>query len=753
MSERRWLPPTIAPTSESKQDPKSGSDGVGAVLEAAPTQAEEAAVPAPFAPTEAALQPVPVPARPITTIAEAQPILPDRGRGAGPNRPAWLVSDTIPPTAQLDAHLALALSAAPTSDTILPGALPDALQQAVADAAAEEASSWDPLAGPTLNQRTWEAPGSARTAQTPALAAQAERAGAVAAEDDPAEPAVVAPTAVSSQVTKAAPVSAEEAMPWDIDAGVVAPAEPAASVQVGVGSASAAAAEVGQATATAAPTSTDTRPTAAASPVKVASWAHVAIGVAVLALSAAVASFVLRPGATLGAASVEWLTAAGKDLPAAQLGAGPALWRWLAQRTGMAPLALLTAGQTFVAALTLACSAALALRLAGWLAAAATAVVLVLWPLGQSAVFAVDPGSWLALSAVGSALAALWWVDRPLLAILTATTAWTLGISAHPIGWLAVPLFALSAAVLPAQVAPDLVPGMSERPDIPARPVLLPWLAALCLTFGLLSWGLGTGGISTAAKAAFAVLRAPAAEPQIGWLASLPVLGPLTLVLAQLPVALILLVVPVVRLSLGSGRSLPGAAPAGIVAAWLGCAIFADLPIPGPALSPLTPLVPLIAALAAAAATVWLRAAWANGGMRGGLRVTALAGAALASLYLEWQLQVRDGRALLGHLPGVLHTPESVLPAQVTAADRALLTSYPMPAGILPSYRGGGPLMDAVKWHVPALAKVGYGAPFTGSAVLLPEPPHHPVDRAFARIGERLACSTTGRTCLYRLRD
>jgi len=738
----------MAPTSEPKPDPKSSLDPAkeGAEAEA---QAAQESIPSPFAPTEAGLQPVPVPARPITTIAEAQPLLPDRGRGAGLNRPAWLVSDTIPPSAQLDAHLALALSAAPTSDTILPGALPESLQQAVAEAAAEETSNWDPLAGPTLNQRTWEAPGSARTSQTPAIAADAEGAGASAEQDDAAAPAVVAPTAVSSQVTKVEPVSAEEAMPWDIDAGVVAPAEPAASAQVGVGTAPEVAAEVDR--------STRDRATVPASavevPTKVAPWAHVAIGVAVLALSAAVASFVLRPGATLGAASLEWLTAAGKDLPAAQLGPGPALWRWLAQRTGLAPLALLTAGQTAVAALTLACSAALALRLAGWLAAGATAVLLVLWPLGQGAVFAVDPGSWLALSAVGSALAALWWVDRPLLAILTATTAWTLGISAHPIGWLAVPLFALSAAVLPAQVAPELVPGMSERPDIPARPVLLPWLAALCLTFGLLGWGLGSGGISTAAKAAFAVLRAPAAEPQIGWLASLPVVGPLTLLLAQLPVALVLLVVPVVRLSLGSGRSLPGAAPAGILAAWLGCAIFADLPIPGPALSPLTPLVPLIAALAAAAATVWLRAAWANGGVRGGLRVAALAGAALASLYLEWQLQVRDGRALLGHLPGVLHTPESVLPAQLTAADRALLTSYPMPAGILPSYRGGGALMDAVKWHLPALTKVGYGAPFTGNAVLLPEPPHHPVDRAFARIGERLACSTTGRTCLYRLRD
>lgn len=748
MSNRRWLPPTIAATADPKplQPPGERSpSGEAPTADSAPIEPASAGDPADppgvTAATEVDLRPVSASGRPITTIAAAEPVVADRGRGAGPTRPAWLVSDTLQPSDQLDAQLALALSAAPTGNTILPGALPEALQQAVADASAEAESSWDPMAGPTLNQRTWEAPGSASTAPTAAAAATdgKDDEDAELPEDAP----ILAPTAVSSQVTKAAPVSAEEAMPWDVDAGVVAPAEAPATAPVGVQTE---AAPVQPAT-TARP-APQSQPGAAASP-----WAGLAQGIAVLALAAAVASFVLRPGPTVGAAAADWLAGLGKDLPAAQLGAGPALWRWLSQRTGLGPMALLTAGQTAIATLTLACSAALALRLAGWLAAGATTLLLVLWPLGQGAVFAVDPGAWLAFSAVGSALAALWWVDRPLLAVLLATASWTLGISAHPIGWLAVPLFVLSAAVLPAQVAPELIPGMSERPDIPARPVLLPWLAALCLTFGLLRWGLGPSGISEAAKAAFTTLRAPAVAPQIGWLASLPVLGPLAFMLAQLPVAIVLLVVPVLRLALGSGRSLPGAAPAGIVAAWLGCAVFADLPVPGPALSPLTPIVPLLAAVAAAAATVWLRAAWANGGVRGAARLAVLAGAALASVYLEWQLQVLDGRALLGHLPGVLHMPESVLPAQVTAADRALLSSHPMPAGVLPSYRGGGPLMDSIKWHIPALENVGYGAPFTGKAVLLPEPPHHPVDRAFARVGERLACSTTGRTCLYRLRD
>lgn len=668
------------------------------------------------------------------------------------NRPSWLVSDTMPPSTELEASLILALSGSPTRETMLPGSLPpELLRQALGDTIPppSEPETWDPLASPTLEQRTWRAPGPTGGAFITGIAEQEDVQGL-------AEP-IRAPTAISSsfaaapvQPTAPQPVAAEApaaaqpaavAMPWDVDAGLApTPAEVAAASK----------AEPVPAIET--PVVAQPAPRPEAAPVSNATKAALlAQAVATLAVCAAVSVFFLRPGPTVAAGAAEWLDAIGTD--AAPSGPGSQFWRWLATKTGRDTVALMGAVQTVLGTLSLSLAAELARRLAGWPAAIAAVALLALWPAGQAAVFAVGPESWLALSALGSAVAALWWTDRPVAAVAVATLAWTLGLAAHPIGWLAVPLFVVSTALLPAQEAPELLPGVAERPDVPTRAVVLPWLAAICLTLGLLSLLTGPDGFKLAGKAAWAVLRAPAPEPELGWLAEKPVIGPVVVLLGQLPFVLVVLAFPVFRLAVTGGRAFPGAALGGVVAAWLAALIALDLPLPGSGLSGLLPIVPLFAVAAASAAYLWVKLAYGMGGIKGITKVVLLTSAALGCLVLDLQLEARDARTLLGHIPGVLRAAEPVQPARLTPSDRALLAKFPQPAAILPASRGGGRLAEALKRHVPALQGVGYGAPFAGDLVLLPEPPHHPVDQHFARVGERLGCSSDLRTCLYQLRQ
>jgi len=751
MSEKKpWLPPAMRPTA-----------GQDAGLQQGASPQEELATADTI--SDGSLQPVAAPDRKVAASSQADrspeadrsPLRADTTptpvvTAGKTTRPSWLVSDTMPPSTELEASLLIALSGAPTRETMLPGSLPpELLRQALGDTIPppSEPETWDPLASPTLEQRTWRPPGPTGGAFITGIAEQED-------VQDFVEP-IRAPTAISSSFT-AAPVEAAaaepaaeqasapldsgaEAMPWDMDAGLApTPAQAAAASK-------AEPEPVVEVVAQPVP-----RPVAP--PMAVASNATlVAQAVATLAVCAAVSVFFLRPGPTVAAGAADWLEAIGTD--AAPAGLGSQFWRWLATKSGRDVVSLLTATQTVLGTLSLSLAAGLARRLAGWPAAVAAVALLSLWPAGQAAVFAVGPESWLALSALGSAVAALWWTDRPVAAVAVATLAWTLGIAAHPIGWLAVPLFVVSTALLPAQEAPELLPGVAERPDVPTRAVLLPWLAAILLAFGLLSLLAGPDGVKEAGKAAWAALRAPAAEPELGWLAEKPVIGPVVVLLGQLPLVLVVLAFPVFRLAMTQGRAFPGAALGGVVAAWLGALIALDLPLPGSGLSGLLPIVPLFAVAAAAAAYLWVKLAFGRGGFQGTVRAVTLAAAGLACLSLDLQLEARDARSLLGHIPGVLRAAEPVQPARLTPADQALLAKFPQPAAILPASRGGGRLAEALKRHLPALQGVGYGAPFAGNLVLLPEPPHHPVDQHFARVGERLGCSADLRTCLYQLRQ
>ncbi|MBM4342061.1 MAG: hypothetical protein FJ100_01595 [Deltaproteobacteria bacterium] len=475
---------------------------------------------------------------------------------------------------------------------------------------------------------------------------------------------------------------------------------------------------------------------------------------AAISLGAALGCFVavaalLRSGAAVSASAAGWLDAL-RD-PAAEAAPLPWLVAKFVQRlpaqVRAEPQWAVQWVQIAVGGLGLFGVFALARATAGlWTAVASVAVVLG-WPDARAALCTASAESVVAVAAVWLAWGALHLPAMPVRGGVVLGVSAAAGLLATPLGLLLVPLWLVGALVLPTATAPDSLAHESGRPDLPAGSRWLAWTGAALLAAGCLAVALHGQPAKAWGAGQLAQLREPTDALALGWAVQIPVLGTLTALCCQVPVVALLLGGHAVRRGLGHESAVALAAPVGVFLALLAALATAGLPLVGDH-DPVRMVAPLFAVLAGIG--LGRRALALHDERRWGALLMWLA-AWTGCLAVEATLLDTDRRNVLGHLPGLLTETDTLRPAELRPADLALLQHFDRHTAVLPARPGGARLATAVAAAVPGVKVPGFCAPHRAQLALLPEPPRHLVDRAFADHGQKVACTADLKVCMHRL--
>jgi hypothetical protein len=466
--------------------------------------------------------------------------------------------------------------------------------------------------------------------------------------------------------------------------------------------------------------------------------------------AAALSALLLLPGLPLSATSAPWLDALAKSGTPLDDGlAGVALRRAVA-RWHVQSGALVDGIQAGLGALVLLSVFSLATRARGGIGGLVAVGLVVAWPAARDAltVFGAEPV--LALATLLVAVGAGWLSSRPRLGAATASAGLFGLLALHPFGAVVALGLAVGLAIWPGPATATDQPGLPDEVGIETRPIWLAWGAAVLLAAAGLVLALGTGNLKPWFTATVAVLREPGPGVNAGGMASWPLLGPWVALAGQVPFVVLVAALPAAKAAL-TDRARPESAVAGATLVWLLLLAPAGLPVPG-GLDALAVLAPLISVLAACGLFDVTVVALAPGGKRDQVAAVVLVAASVAALGADLWLGRDDRRTLLGRIPGWLDYTEALRPATLRPDEVTLLYHYPPPTALHPSHPGGPQLGRALKAVHPRLQDRTFGMPYDADLVLLPARPVHPVDRAFERAGERVACSASGRSCLTRIR-
>lgn len=473
----------------------------------------------------------------------------------------------------------------------------------------------------------------------------------------------------------------------------------------------------------------------------------IGVSLMVAAVCLATAALLLRAGPAVSATAAGWLQGMEHTGTVLDDGLGAIALRRIAHLGSLGAGTAVRLLQLLVAASLLGGVVRAAWRLRGpWTAALAFAMVLA-WPASRQALQTLSVEGVLAACSVWLAGAWLSAAETPLRSALLGALSLAILVLVHPVGLAAAPCLALALLLAPG---PAPSPHGNPPPLLAVRPLWLPWVLCVAGTLALLGAGLPSGSIKTIWMHAIGLLRAPVSGLRIGLFASLPVLGPLVALGAQVPLPLLLL-------SLGPGlraaqqRHRSESLVALIAAAWLCVAASIGLPVPD-SLDLLVVLAPLLCVLAAS--TVWDlgQSALQAPGWSSRVSAVVLALALVAAWWADARLGRDDRRNGVGHIPGVLAFTSPLRPALLTPEDASLLAAHLEPTAILPGQTGGSRVADALKVFEPTLKTASYGPAYTAALILLPARRSSPVDEAFAQVGLRVACTASGDNCLYRLR-
>lgn len=471
---------------------------------------------------------------------------------------------------------------------------------------------------------------------------------------------------------------------------------------------------------------------------------------ATLAACAALAWFWCASGAPLAASAWHWFTALGAPSAEAR-GWSHLLVRGVAALPKAAqadPLWAVQGLQLGIAAACLYAAITLAHRILGLWAALPTALLLLAWPMARQAVEAVSAESLLTLASLLAAHASVGWNSRPRASALLLGVGTALAALAHPLGMLWAPALALATLVLPVAQDPSEVDSSQPRPDMPVGDRFLAWLAAMAVALGLLLLALRPGGLAPWGTSQFAALRHGGEPPDLGLLAALPMIGPVWVVVAQWPVAVVLLALATMARGVTGLRKTKLGGPAGVAAiGWIAISI-ARFP-QADHLDAALALAPMATVMAGVGAGRRLRdLAWL------GRRPAAAVWAAAAMVLLSgdlWVQQKHDRRSLAARAAGMPVHVDCTQAARLGPDDIALLQLYPEPTAVLPARAGGADLATSLRHLLPRFGGRSFGAAHSARVALLPEPPRSPIDRTLAEHGKKLACTQNGRRCAYRL--
>jgi hypothetical protein len=378
--------------------------------------------------------------------------------------------------------------------------------------------------------------------------------------------------------------------------------------------------------------------------------------------------------------------------------------------------------------------------------ALALPLLLVLLPSGRDALGTVGIETVLSLLTLALCIGICGMERFPrLAALLVGGCLYTTAI-AHPMGG-------------PALIALIIVAGMWPRPRGPrpatvtfaARPIWLPWLAAVSLCGALLLLSLPDDRIKALWDTTIELLRTTTAGPAAGGVGDWPLVGPLFVISLSLPLPVLLLAAVGAVRALKSEACQPAAVLAALLCAWLLTACVVGTPSAGP-LDLATVVAPLATILAGRELWSACQRLWPLGNA-GRAACVALLVASIATIVLEDLGNPRDdprnGAARIGQL---VKDHNADRPARIDAADIALLRAHPETTAILPSNRGGNALARR-------LAKLGivpgegtYVRPFAARLVLVHMPAKDPISHAWASLRAPVDCDAGNRSCLYRVK-
>lgn len=322
---------------------------------------------------------------------------------------------------------------------------------------------------------------------------------------------------------------------------------------------------------------------------------------------------------------------------------------------------------------------------------------------------------------------------------------WFATALAHPMGLAALPILLVVAGLFPRPNQPK--PATEAWA---ARPIWLPWTAAVVLCVALLVITLPDERIKTFWDETIRLLRSTAAAPATGPMGDVWLVGPVISTLLSLPMAAAALGVSGAVSAWSRKPSEPIAMIAAFAAGWL----VAVAAVGRPTAAPFDVTVVVTPLLTVLAVDAMLTLARALGRGRTG-RVTAaalVAGALLATGLEEIGRAPDDPRGALARATGWLDDPSADRPARLGGADMAVLTQHEQTTSILPAHRGGDPLARRlVKLKLLPQNRV-FVRPFAARAVLLHMPPTDPISEAWARGHQPLDCDAGQRACLFAIK-
>ncbi len=489
------------------------------------------------------------------------------------------------------------------------------------------------------------------------------------------------------------------------------------------------------------------QPPAARPPAAPSRMLAIANHVAAVVIAFGVAFSLIRNEPSISTTAGPWLTALGHPATADDAPFSGIL-RFFAAHLGNSAHSAVGVWQWLWAGTLLLMLWHLLQHLRNWLTAAVALAALVAWPTSRELLTTFGSEIVLITGSCALALAALHLQDRPIWAVLVGGTGLGVLAMAHPIGpFVALPLL-LVPLLLPAQPAAN----DQENGDLQgfaARPVWLPWLALVLVALAVMSRVAGKDALKQWLAGALTVLRAPVSGLQMGWASSLPLLGPLVALAAQIPISLLLPASG--ALARGARQRSQGLAPlAGTVLAWLVVLAFAGHPLPGilDSLLVLSPFVVVLAVMHLHDIMLVLLDDQVKD------RRTQLAVFGVMLVLAAWadvRLGRDDRRTLLGRIPQVLSMTAPIRPAAVTPADIDLLTQTPDTTAIFPGRPGGNRLGAALKTLRSSMQPIAYAAPFASHLALVPAASSSIVEATFRELGQPVMCTPDKRSCLVRL--
>ncbi len=477
--------------------------------------------------------------------------------------------------------------------------------------------------------------------------------------------------------------------------------------------------------------------------------------VATLLLATVTCAAALRSIPDISSNCASWLPTHGQT-PWQHGGVPAALVAGL-QKLGLGPSGAWTVAQLLAGTLICAGTLLAAARLAGWGAWAIAAILLAIWPAGRAMLTTSGPETWIALGTLLVLHAGLALPKTPRRAALLLAAAVLLLALAHPLAL---------AWLLPAWLVVTVVPNelVDRHADHRLGPRLVPhWPAAvagLTLGLGLVLLVLPLAVLKPLVLSFIHELRTPTPCTVLGRLPGWPVLGPLLVWLAQLPVVVLLLALSA-GLQVRRKVEQPLALPVILIGLWLLLLAVVGLPVPGD-LDGLPVMVPLLTVVAATQACRLLRPGAKYPSQlsiiehepmvpqASRLALTVVAVCALVALGADsWLGQTDRRNAVASHL-GLLARTEPLQPAVLSADDLELLRRFPDSTAILPAQIGGAKAGLVAKALYPELGPVSYGPPYASHQILLPAVALNAIDATFMSRGKVLACNP--RHCLLRLR-